>query len=183
MHSLIMRGGLVAALAVTIVFACFVADLKAQETLSVQPDLAAQGVWSATKTYAKDDIITAHGSAWTSLKANNKNQLPGQTSPSTAAWWQLFASGVNSLGAWSSAATYQPNDLVTYLGATWRALATNKAKTPIEGANWTQFAAKGGTGATGAKGATGAAGPQGPQGPQGATGAAGATGATGPQGP
>ena len=174
---------------------------------AINPDLAAQGAWTATKTYAKDDIVTAHGSAWISLKAANKNHFPGQTSPSTAAWWQVFASGFNPLGAWSTSATYQPNDLVTYQGATWRAKVTNEAKTPAENANWTQFAAKGAMGATGAQGAkglkgdkgdtgakgdkgdtgnpgnpgnTGAAGPTGPQGPKGDTGDAGPQGPAGP---
>src|SRR5262249_34866499 len=67
------------------------------------PELAAKGVWSASTIYAKDDIVTARGSAWISLKAGNKNKPPGQTAPSTATFWQLFARGFNPLGAWSSA--------------------------------------------------------------------------------
>ncbi len=134
--------------------------------------------------------------------------LVGATAPKVKA---VVAScgpwGLRARGAWGAAATYYENDLVTYLGSSWRAkrLATgsvNLNKTPgVVGnsAYWEKLAAKGNTGPAGPQGlqgpagpegpqgpagpAGGPAGPQGPEGPQGPAGAAGADGAIGPAGP
>src|SRR4029079_19747153 len=93
---------------------------------------------------------------------------PGQTQPSTAAYWQLFARGFTPTGAWSNATKYQPDALVTLAGQTYRANLTNTNKQPTNTTYWELFAAKGLTGPTGA------------QGPQGETGVQGAHGAAGP---
>lgn len=52
-------------------------------------------------------------------------------------------------GDWSSSESYIVNDLVLYLGSTWRALANNTNSAPSESnTNWT-YLAKGGTNTTG----------------------------------
>ncbi|HVZ53230.1 MAG TPA: hypothetical protein VG986_14795, partial [Pseudolabrys sp.] len=174
---------------------------NAQELATVSPAAATpaaltpQGEWTASKVYHVDDLVTARGSTWRA-KVANKNKVPGQTAPSTAAYWELFAGGYNPLGAWVSTTKYQPDDVVIYLGSSWRAKLTNLARQPnTHPSLWEQLAAKGDkgdkgdtgsqgpTGATGAQGLTGATGAQGPQGATGATGATGSQGATGPQGP
>ncbi|HVZ53239.1 MAG TPA: hypothetical protein VG986_14840 [Pseudolabrys sp.] len=104
--------------------------------------------------------------------------------------------GVNPLGAWSATTDYLTDDLVTWLGSSWRATRKNINKTPSAyPAFWEKFAAKGDDGAPGAtgpqgpagdagpQGPTGAVGPKGDAGPAGAAGPKGATGAIGPQGP
>ncbi len=139
--------GLLAAVSVCVVGGGFAAQTRAQQAVSAKAELAAKGTWSAATTYAVDDIVTARGSAWISLKANNTNKIPGQTGPmNTAAWWQLFARGFNLTGAWSNATTYQPDDLVTYLGQTYRAKATNLNKQPPNGPIWELLASKGAAG-------------------------------------
>lgn len=96
------------------------------------------------------------------------------------------ASGISPRGAWAAGAAYLANDLVAFLGSSWRAKAASTGKRPdANAAFWERFASKGDRGATGPRGAigaTGATGPAGPQGPAGATGGAGATGATGAHG-
>jgi hypothetical protein len=152
------------------------------------PALTPRGAWSANVLYSADDLVIARGSTWRALLPN-KGRVPGQTAPSSAAIWQLFAAGLNPLGAWLGSTKYQPDDLVTYLGSTWRAKLTNVNLPPAAHPGfWEQLAAKGDTGATGAtgpqgaKGATGAKGAKGAKGATGATGARGATGAQGPKG-
>jgi hypothetical protein len=120
--------------------------------------VAAKGAWSPTKNYVTDDLVTSRGSTWRA-KRPNKGKLPGSTAPSTAKDWELFAAGLNPLGAWLGSSTYQANDLVTHQGATWRALRTNLNKVPVAGANWVLFAAKGDAGTQGTPGPTGPAGP------------------------
>ena len=86
-------------------------------------------------------------------------------------------------GNWDTAKTYYLNDLVYFMGSTYRAInpgpLVNRA-TPPGGTNWQNywqlFASKGANGLQGAQGPAGAAGAAGPQG------AAGADGVTGPQG-
>jgi hypothetical protein len=130
--------GLLVSLAIT-----FAPGHAQQSTL--MEALTSKGVWSADVIYHRDDIVTARGSTWRAKRAS-KNKVPGQTQPSTAADWELWASGFNPLGAWVSATKYQPNDLVTSNGSTWRARRTNINKAPIAGPNWEQFAAVGATG-------------------------------------
>jgi hypothetical protein len=162
------------------------ASAGAAQGQSVQPPanitaaLTPRGAWSASTTYHADDLVEARGSTWRARRTN-VGKVPGQTNPSTALDWELFAAGFNPLGAWIGTTTYQPNDLVIHVGSTWRAKLTNKNRAPnTHPAFWEKFAAQG---AAGAKGATGATGPQGPAGPQGPKGDKGASGATGPQGP
>ena len=86
-------------------------------------------------------------------------------------------------GNWDTAKTYYLNDLVYFMGSTYRAInpgpLVNRA-TPPGGTNWQNywqlFASKGANGLQGAQGPAGAAGAAGPQG------AAGADGVTGLQG-
>jgi chitodextrinase len=164
----------------------------AQPASTTAPTLNPRGAWSASIQYTVNDLVTARGSSWRALRAN-KNHLPGTTSPPSASYWELFAGGLNPLGFWKSSTTYQPGDLVTFAGATWRAKVTNRAAAPASHAgSWDQFASQGTpgrAGPAGEPGATGETGPQGPAGPKGDTGATGpqgatgAQGATGPQGP
>ena len=95
--------------------------------------------------------------------------------------------GIQWLGNFNIATTYQTNDVVAYNGSSYIAIVNNfSGQPPTDAAHWAVFATEGPTGATGA---TGAQGPQGPKGDTGATGATGAqgpiglTGATGSQGP
>ena len=120
---------------------------------AANPKLAAKGVWNPSTDYLKDDIVTARGSTWIA-KRNNKGKVPGQTSPSTD--WQLSARGFNPTGAWSNATKYQPDDLVTHNGQTWRAKITVPAnRQPAANQFWELLAHKG---------AQGDVGPQGPAG-------------------
>ncbi|QXE90902.1 hypothetical protein [Geomonas subterranea] len=77
-------------------------------------------------------------------------------------------------GAWSSATVYAKDDVVTYGGGSYIALAAStNAQPDLVPASWTVMAQKGAAGADGATGAAGATGPQGPQGIQGPQGPAG----------
>jgi hypothetical protein len=55
--------------------------------------------------------------------------------------------GVTPRGAWAQSGDYVRNDLVTYLGSTWRARRGSSNKLPVSGADWEQFAAAGEDGA------------------------------------
>jgi Collagen triple helix repeat (20 copies) len=93
--------------------------------------------------------------------------------------------------AFDPAVIYATNDVVTYHGSTYVAIAANgpSSSTPDVNSAWTIMAQQGATGAAGATGTqgpfglTGATGPQGLQGFTGLTGPQGPQGATGPQGP
>jgi trimeric autotransporter adhesin len=165
MKSVEMRGSLVAAVATIFVLATGITtSAQAQQTaaLAANPELAAKGAWDPGTTYVIDDLVTSRGSTWRSKRNNNLNKVPGQTQPSSATYWELFARGFNPAGAWLNSTKYQPDDLVTHLGQTYRAKITNTNKTPTNTTNWELLAAKGADGDDGATGATGATGPAGP---------------------
>jgi trimeric autotransporter adhesin len=147
MRTLVLRG-LIAAIVIAFTLG-FGAAAKAQLRV------AAKGEWDAGTTYIKDDIVTARGSSWISLRNNNLNKVPGQTQPSSAAYWELFARGFNPVGAWSNATKYQPDDLVTNSGQTYRAKLTNTNRPTTNATFWELLASKGAAGATGATGPAG----------------------------
>jgi hypothetical protein len=97
---------------------------------------------------------------------------PGATGPKGLVW----------MGAFDSAAPYQADDAVSYLGSSYIALRSASGVAPGTdgGSFWSLLAA---AGAEGPAGLQGPAGPAGPPGPQGAQGPAGAQGPMGPQGP
>ena len=107
--------------------------------------------------------------------------IPGVTGPvgPTGA----TGNGFTVTGAWSPTIAYAVNDVVTFNGSAYAAVAANSAQTPANGAFWSLLVAQGPTGATGASGGAGSVGPTGPQGSQGIPGATGPIGATGAQGP
>jgi hypothetical protein len=189
MSNIMLRGAAVAAfLASSMLLAVSEANAQAvaPENADTATALTPRGAWSADAQYAKDDLVTSSGSAWLAKRANI-GKVPGSTLPSTARDWQLFAGGLNPLGAWLGSTRYQPNDLVTYLGASWRAKLTGRNRAPdSHAAFWDQFAAKGNRGRTGPQGADGPQGLKGDtgaRGPRGLQGTQGLTGDTGPRGP
>jgi trimeric autotransporter adhesin len=134
----------VSALALTLAIAeAPAANAQEAPTLGADAELAAKGTWSAATTYAIDDIVTSRGSTWRSKRNNNLNKIPGQTQPSTATSWELFARGFNPLGAWSNATLYQPDDLVTFNGQTFRAKLTKAGSQPAANQFWQLLAQKG----------------------------------------
>jgi hypothetical protein len=136
---------------------------------------------------------------------------PGQTGPpgatgGTGAQGPAGATGATGpqgppgllwRGAWSAAAAYAVDDVVSDQGSSYVRIVAGSTATPpgTDSTNWQEVAAAGAAGSTGPpgqagpQGTTGPAGPQGqpgeagPPGPPGQTGPAGATGGTGAQGP
>ena len=92
--------------------------------------------------------------------------------------------GLTPRGAWRQKDSYRVDDLVTFKGSTWRAIAENKGQRP-DGteAPWEAFVSRGQQGVAGPSGAKGDPGAEGPTGPAGEQGPAGIAGATGPSGP
>jgi hypothetical protein len=161
MSARMSRGGIVAAIGILVAITSidpFAASAQ-EKPGSIAEALTAKGAWKPTVRYRRDDVVTSRGSTWRSKRNNNKGRIPGQTQPSSAAFWELLARGFNPRGPWIGARRYQPNDLVTSNGSTWRARRTNRNKAPVAGPNWERFAAQG------AAGPAGATGPQGPAGP------------------
>jgi hypothetical protein len=57
--------------------------------------------------------------------------------------------GLNFLAAWSDLVDYLVDDVVTYSGETWIAIAPSTNVTPVEGPSWTLLAAQGSVGPAG----------------------------------
>jgi hypothetical protein len=111
--------------------------------------------------------------------------LTGATGPQGPAG----PAGTNGTGftfrnAFNPKPSYNVNDVVTYNGSSYAAIAAssgpNNPTPDTNPAAWSVMAAQGSTGPAGSPGTQG---PQGSQGPQGATGSQGSAGPQGPQGP
>lgn len=79
------------------------------------------------------------------------------------------------LGSWDATATYDKNQLVSYLGSAWIARRRNTAQPPDMGTDWHLLAQKGDIGPQGIQGVRGETGEQGREGIQGPPGAPGIT--------
>lgn len=87
-------------------------------------------------------------------------------------------------GPWSSATAYTVDDVVSFSGSSYVAIANTTNNEPDSSPTvWQLVAAAGAQGPTGSTGATGPQGLTGPTGATGTPGLTGATGATGPSGP
>ena len=105
----------------------------------------------------------------------------------------LTAAGITFRGTYIKGTSYATNDVVTFSGSSYIALAGNANVDPTgntaSASDWAVLAAAGTAGATGLAGpqgpigATGPVGPVGATGPQGPSGTPGAVGPVGPQGP
>jgi hypothetical protein len=98
--------------------------------------------------------------------------------------------GTIAQGPWAATKLYNPGDLVTYQGATYRSVNISRNQVPATALTyWQPYAARGLPGPQGPRGYAGLPGPTGPAGPAGMAGApgpmgpAGANGAPGPAGP
>ncbi|MBV8280547.1 MAG: IPT/TIG domain-containing protein, partial [Candidatus Eremiobacteraeota bacterium] len=146
-----------------------------------------RGAWNPSVGYTGGiDIVTYAGSTYlcSSVPVNGQvcdESIPPGVNPAWLVWAQA-GTGFNFRGAFSNATSYNVNDVATYNGSTYVAIAASQgAGTPdTNPAAWTLMAQMGLQGATGP---AGPAGPSGPQGPQGATGPAGQAGPSGPTGP
>jgi hypothetical protein len=92
-------------------------NLLATSVGLIQP----QGLWSNATTYAQYTIVYWQGSAYISAVAANYNNQP-DTSPS---YWTLFLRAPTSKGTWSSAVTYQYNDIVIYNSTSYLSIVTS----------------------------------------------------------
>jgi hypothetical protein len=79
-------------------------------SVPARAELVFKGNWSATQSYAADDVVFARGSSWRAVRAN-VNRMPGSTSPDTFADWQLLAAGFGLTGEWLSTRTYHRGEL------------------------------------------------------------------------
>ena len=132
-----------------------------------------KGVWSATGTYAKDDVVGYNGASWFCIvPISNSNVFPDTN---TSNWALLASQGASGpqgpIGLTGPAGSTGPQGPTGANGATGPVGPQGPA-----GSN-------GVIGATGPQGPIGLTGPAGPQGPAGSTGPTGATGPAGPQGP
>jgi len=118
-------------------------------------------------SYNPYDVVTYNGASYIATTASNgPNNPPPNQNPSA---WNVITSGFNFTGGWTQSQNYYPDDVVTYNGSTYEALAAIPANgnTPDQNPNWTLLAQQGAAGQAGAQGPSGPAGPQGPEGPQG----------------
>jgi len=143
-----------------------------------------KGIWSATGTYVKDDVVGFNGASYFCLAPVSNSSTTPTSDPTK---WALLASqgATGPQGATGSAGATGPQGPIGLTGpqgptgaAGAQGLAGSDGATGPQGAT----GLTGATGATGPAGATGSQGPIGLTGVAGPTGPAGVAGAAGPQG-
>lgn len=118
------------------------------------PGVVWRGTWSAAIQYAAKDLVTYQGQTWLAVLANS-NTTPSDASSAWSIFARAGADGNDGLslpykGTWSSGTAYKINDVVTYLGSSYIAIATSTGIAPTDASKWSQIAAKGDRGETGA---------------------------------
>jgi hypothetical protein len=145
-----------------------------------------QGATGATGPQGPTGLTGATGPQGTTGATGSMGLTGGQGPQGLQGPTGAIGPGFNFRNAFDPTATYAVNDVATYNGSTYVAIAANgpSSQTPDQNPTaWSVMAQAGANGLAGSTGATGPTGSQGAIGLTGATGAQGATGATGPQGP
>jgi hypothetical protein len=120
-------------------------------------ELRFRGAWSASISYAVDDVVQLGASSYRA-KLVNLNAKPDFAVNATR--WERIVSGMAHRGAWAAATAYNVGDVVSHLGSSYAAIGTslNVGRTPNINLNtWWRLIAS--------AGAVGPAGPAGPAGP------------------
>lgn len=103
------------------------------------------GDWATATLYEKDDLVLSGGSLWRVVSRHNSTTAPDTNDVRYALFAQRGLQGIPGLehmGNWSSAATYNFRDGVVYRGSYWLALRTNTNVAPTTGAvdDWLKIA-------------------------------------------
>ena len=110
------------------------------------------GPWSALTQYDVNDVVTYEGSSYVALTVNI-NVVPG-TAPTI--WILLAAAGegteLNFTGPYSTTTAYDVNDVATYNGSSYVAIASSTRSTPPTSPDWVLLAQAGATGPAGSGG-------------------------------
>lgn len=116
-------------------------------------------IWNGTAIF-EDDVVFYNGSTYIALAAHTGSTPPAPASAPSANWDLLVRQGTDGVagtagqgltwrGAWNSGTNYAAYDLVSYLGSTYVALATNTNSQPPS-ADWSLVAERGDDGVAGA---------------------------------
>lgn len=108
------------------------------------------GLYSATTTYAVNDVATSPtGSTYVAILAGTGNPLSDTT------YWVPFTTGGTVLtfrGVYSPTTSYGANDVATYNGSSYVAIASSTGSTPPTSPDWVLLAQAGATGPAGSGG-------------------------------
>jgi hypothetical protein len=92
-----------------------------------------QGPWNATQKYGVGDVVNYLGGAYIAVQTIP----PNNPAPPSAGWETVLAPAMVWQGQWQNEAGYQPNDLVSYLGASYIATQMSQPNsTPPPGTAW-----------------------------------------------
>ena len=98
-----------------------------------------RGAYAAGTTYEINDVVTYGGSSYVYIYATNASgNLPTSTT-----YWNKIAEGLDHRGAWATATSYFPNDLVIRGGQVYLCLLANTSgtfATDLAASKWELFA-------------------------------------------
>lgn len=107
-----------------------------------------RGEWSASIEYLPLDAVSYEGASWFALLGSS-----GEVPNALSTVWELIAdkggdgpagAGLTYQGAWNSAATYNPNDIVDYGDQLWITAVENTNKVPGVATEWDEYGGGGG---------------------------------------
>jgi len=98
-----------------------------------------RGAYNNATTYEVNDVVTYGGSSYVYIYATNASgNLPTSTT-----YWNKIAEGLDNRGAWATATSYFPNDLVSRGGQIYLCLIANTSDTfatDLAASKWELFA-------------------------------------------
>ena len=102
------------------------------------------GSWSSSSIYQIGDVVMYGGYSYTSLVANNTNNVPSVE----ATDWELLTTGYNLRGEWSNGTSYRIGDVVRQRGNVFSAVQDNSGQTPTAALVIKNYVAAGSSGTT-----------------------------------
>lgn len=94
-----------------------------------------RGDYAAATQYEYNDVVGYGGDLF--VYVNSVASIGNL--PSNTTFWTKCVSALNSLGTWSAAANYEPNDLVKYGGSYYRCIAVSLNNEPPNATYWEEF--------------------------------------------
>lgn len=94
-----------------------------------------KNAYASATVYEYNDVVKYGGDVYVYINVTASSG----NAPTDTTYWSPMVSGLSSLGGWSSATTYQVNDVVTHGGAIYRCTSASTNNEPPNSTYWEVF--------------------------------------------
>ena len=94
-----------------------------------------RGQYSAGSSYELNDVVLYGGNSYVYINT----QATSGNLPDNATYWSLMSNGLTLRGAWDSATTYVPGDIINVSGIQYKCIQKSTSHEPPHATYWEVF--------------------------------------------